>query len=129
MDILVSTVGGRVSPLDTDPLEIENPLQTGRSRGGSGTTEPDSLLPNGKVVVHPVTDGILGRDVGLSRLIGFVEEESRLDGRGPAVLERVPITELVRTPKHGNVLETKVVSGSLYVSLACYGDREGRTTQ
>jgi hypothetical protein len=117
MDILVPTVGGRVSPLDTDPLEIENPLQTGRSRGGSGTTEPDSLLPNGKVVVHPVTDGILGRNVGLSRLIGFVEEESRLDGRGPAVLERVPITELVRTPKHRNVLETKVVSGSLNISF------------
>ena len=80
MDVLVRTVGGRVSPLDTDPLEVENPLQTGRSRGGSGTTEPDPLLPNGKVVVHPVTDRVLGRDVGLSRLVGLVEEESRLDG-------------------------------------------------
>lgn len=73
-------------------------------------------MPDGKVVVHPVTDRVLRRDVGLSRLIGLVKEESRLDGRRPAVLERVPITELVRTPEHRNVLETKVVSGSLYVS-------------
>jgi hypothetical protein len=80
MDVLVPTVGGRVSPLDTDPLEIENPLQTRWSRGGSGTTEPDSLLPDGKVIVHPVTDGVLRRNVGLSRLVGFVEEESSLDG-------------------------------------------------
>ena len=103
MNLLIPAVGGRVSPLDTNPLEVEDPLQTGRSRGGSGTTEPDSLLPDGQVVVHPVTDRVLRRDVGLSRLIGLVEEESRLDGSRPAVLERVPVTELVRTPKHGYV--------------------------
>jgi len=102
-DSLVGTVGLRVSPLDTDPLEIEDPLETRWRRGSSGTSESDTLLPDGQVVVHPVTNGILRRDVGLSRLIGLVEEESRLDGSRPAVLERVPVTELVRTPKHGYV--------------------------
>jgi hypothetical protein len=110
---LVCAVGGRVSPLDTDLLKVENPLETRRSRGSSGTSESDTLLSDGKIVVHPVTNRVLGRDVGLSSFVGLVEEQSVLDGSGPVVLERVPVTELVRTPKHGDVLETKLVTGPL----------------
>jgi hypothetical protein len=110
---LVCAVGGRVSPLNTDLLKVENPLETRRSRGSGGTSESDTLLSDGKVVVHPVTNRVLGRDVGLSSFVGLVEEQGVLDGSGPVVLERVPVTELVRTPKHGDVLETKLVTGPL----------------
>ena len=64
-------------------------------------------------VVHPVLDRVLRRHVALGRLVGLVKEHGVLDGSWPAGLESVEVTELVRTPEHGNVLETKSVTGSL----------------
>ena len=88
-------------------------MKTGRSRGSGGTSESDTSLSERKEVVHPVLDRILRRHVALGWLIGFVKEQGVLDGSWPAGLESVEITELVRTPKHGNVLETESVTGSL----------------
>ena len=42
-DLLVGTVGSRVTGLNTARLEVEDPLETAGSRGGGGTTESDTL--------------------------------------------------------------------------------------
>jgi hypothetical protein len=53
----------------------------------------------------------------LSRLIRLVEEQGVLNSSRPLSLLRVPVTELVRTPEHGNVLETKTVTRALLISF------------
>jgi hypothetical protein len=127
-DLLVCAVGGRVSGLDTDLFKVENPLKTGRSRCSGGTTESDTLLSDGQVVIHPVTERVLGRYVGLSSLVGLVEEQGVLDGSRPLVLVRVPISELMRTPDHGNVFETKSVTRALMISAHSVSERTQRRT-
>lgn len=113
MNSLIPAVGGRVSGIDTARLKVKDPLETRRSRSGGGTSESDTSLSERKEVVHPVLDRVLRRHVALGWLVGFVKEQGVLDGSGPAGLERVEVTELVRTPKHGNVFETESVTRSL----------------
>lgn len=93
----------------TNVLELQDPFETGGGAGGSGHPDRVTLSLEGAHVLLPERHGALGRDVGLTRVVGLVEKEDVLGRLGPAVLSLVERGDgVLGTPHHGNVFDTQV---------------------
>jgi hypothetical protein len=98
--------------LGTKVLELQDPLQPSGRRRGSGHSDQVPLGLERAHIVLPVLNGVFGRDVGLTGIVGLVEEQDVLGGRGPVGLSFVEGRDSVLgSPHHGNVFDTEVRAG------------------
>ena len=64
----------------TDILELQDPLQPSGGRRGGGHSDQVTLGLERAHVVLPVLNGVLGGDVGLTGIVGLVEEQDVFGG-------------------------------------------------
>jgi hypothetical protein len=95
--------------LGTDLFELQDPFQPARRAGRSGHPDQVPLGLQRAHVLFPELDGSLGGDVGLTRVVGLVEEEDVFGRLGPVGLGFVKGGDgVLGTPHHGHVFDTEV---------------------
>lgn len=95
--------------LGTDLFELQDPFQPARRAGRSGHPDQVPLGLQRAHVLFPELDGSLGGDVGLTRVVGLVEEEDVFGRLGPIGLSFVKGGDgVLGTPHHGDVFDTEV---------------------
>lgn len=95
--------------LGTDLFKLQDPFQPARRAGRSGHPDQVPLSLQRAHVLFPELDGSLGGDVGLTRVVGLVEEEDVFGRLGPVGLGFVKGGDgVLGTPHHGHVFDTEV---------------------